>query len=279
MFVRAARYYLRNQWLIIAVVVFLILLYTVVCLTGRDTMPISYEDVETMYGEFADEEGRLPDRAQVPPGLRGLSVQEAYAQLLESHSAQVLTITLLGECWITPVLTGVLALLLISRPRKKHRLEPPGEAGYGRGAVFLFLAVMYFGLMLLIWLIAVPFLLGKYPIAISPLERVWFRELKLTLLLSLLFSAALAFFFAFLLRRLLLAFLAPLVLWYLLIPLSSIVPLPILPLSSITSADQWEMGMDVRFLVVRCCVTAVTLAAAVAGGWQLFRRQAESPER
>lgn len=279
MFVRAARYYLRNQWLIIAVVVFLILLYTVVCLTGRDTMPISYEDVETMYGEFADEEGRLPDRAQVPPGLRGLSVQEAYAQLLESHSAQVLTITLLGECWITPVLTGVLALLLISRPRKKHRLEPPGEAGYGRGAVFLFLAVMYFGLMLLIWLIAVPFLLGKYPIAISPLERVWFRELKLTLLLSLLFSAALAFFFVFLLRRLLLAFLAPLVLWYLLIPLSSIVPLPILPLSSITSADQWEMGMDVRFLVVRCCVTAVTLAAAVAGGWQLFRRQAESPER
>lgn len=279
MFVRAARYYLRNQWLIIAVVVFLILLYTVVCLTGRDTMPISYEDVETMYGEFADEEGRLPDRAQVPPGLRGLSVQEAYAQLLESHSAQVLTITLLGECWITPVLTGVLALLLISRPRKKHRLEPPGEAGYGRGAVFLFLAVMYFGLMLLIWLIAVPFLLGKYPIAISPLERVWFRELKLTLLLSLLFSAALAFFFVFLLRRLLLAFLAPLVLWYLLIPLSSIVPLPILPLSSITSADQWEMGMDVRFLVVRCCVTAVTLAAAVAGGWQLFRRQADSPER
>lgn len=279
MFVRAARYYLRNQWLIIAVVVFLILLYTVVCLTGRDTMPISYEDVETMYGEFADEEGRLPDRAQVPPGLRGLSVQEAYAQLLESHSAQVLTITLLGECWITPVLTGVLALLLISRPRKKHRLEPPGEAGYGRGTVFLFLAVMYFGLMLLIWLIAVPFLLGKYPIAISPLEQVWFRELKLTLLLSLLFSAALAFFFAFLLRRLLLAFLAPLVLWYLLIPFSSIVPLPILPLSSITSADQWEMGMDVRFLVVRCCVTAVTLAAAVAGGWQLFRRQAESPER
>ncbi len=279
MFVRAARYYLRNQWLIIAVVVFLILLYTVVCLTGRDTMPISYEDVETMYGEFADEEGRLPDRAQVPPGLRGLSVQEAYAQLLESHSAQVLTITLLGECWITPVLTGVLALLLISRPRKKRRLEPPGEAGYGRGAVFLFLAVMYFGLMLLIWLIAVPFLLGKYPIAISPLEQVWFRELKLTLLLSLLFSAALAFFFVFLLRRLLLAFLAPLVLWYLLIPLSSIVPLPILPLSSITSADQWEMGMDVRFLVVRCCVTAVTLAAAVAGGWQLFRRQAESPER
>ena len=170
-------------------------------------------------------------------------------------------------------------MLLISRPRKKHRLEPPGEAGYGRGAVFLFLAVMYFGLMLLIWLIAVPFLLGKYPIAISPLERVWFRELKLTLLLSLLFSAALAFFFVFLLRRLLLAFLAPLVLWYLLIPLSSIVPLPILPLSSITSADQWEMGMDVRFLVVRCCVTAVTLAAAVVGGWQLFRRQAESPER
>ena len=272
MFVRAAKYYLRSQWLKIVVVVFIILLYSVVCLAGRDTMPVSYADVETMYGEYVDAEGRLADRAQVPPGLRGLSIQEAHAQLLERHTAQVLSITMLGEYWITPVLTGILALLLICRPRKKRRLVPPSEVGYGRGTVYLFLAALYFGLMLLIWVIAVPFLLGKYPITLSSLEPVWYRELKLSLLLSLLFGAALAFFFAILLRKPFLGFLAPLVIWYLLMPLSNVVPLPILPLSSIASAEQWEGGMDVRFLVIRCCETAVTLAAAIAGGWQFFKR-------
>ncbi len=272
MFVRAAKYCLRFQWLKIVVIIFLVLLYAVVCLAGRDTIPVSYADVEAMYGEYADPEGRLADRAQVPPGLRGLSIQEAHAQLLERHTAQVLSITLLGEFWITPVLTGALAWLLISRPRKKHRLIPPSESGCGRGTVYLFLAVLYFGLMLLIWVIAVPFLLGKYPIALSSLGPVWYRELKLSLLLSLLFGAALAFFFAILLRRPILGFLAPLVVWYLLMPLSSVVPLPILPLSSIASAEQWEGGKDVLFLAVRCCVTAVTLAAAVAGGWRLFKR-------
>lgn len=271
MFVRAAKNYLRFHWLKIVVVVFIILLYSVVCLSGRDTMPVSYADVETMYGEYADPEGRLADRAQVPPGLRGLSIQEAHAQLLERHAAQVFSITLLGEFWATPVLTGFLALLLLSLPRKKGRLEPPAESGCGRGTVYLFLAVLFFGLMLLIWVIAVPFLLGKYRIAVSSQEQVWLREFELSLLMSLLFSAATAFFFAFLLRRPILAFLAPLAVWYLLMPLSSVVPLPILPLSSIAAAEQWERGMDVRFLAVRCCITVVTLAAAVAGGWQLFK--------
>ena len=78
------------------------------------------------------------------------------------------------------------------------------------------------------------------------------------------------FFFAFLLRRPVPAFLASVGFLFLVQLLSEWAPLP---LAFIKALVNWEADTGAGPLIAQGCVTAAAIAAAFIGGWLCFRRQ------
>ena len=268
MFFRIARYYLRSEWRKLAAVVLAAVLCAFLMVNNTRTMPMTYEAFTAQYGSELTMD-RLARRVNIPREELGDSLEEAYPVIRRQHFDRFIRGEIDCVC-IAPVFAGVLAVLLLCDVFRKRRLGPMPAAGCSRGTVYLFLTALYFGLFLLIWLILVPLCLSRYRIPLTAGERACLKLIGPSLLIALLFGAAVSFFFAFLLRRPLPAFLAGAGIPFLIQWLSGLVPVPVGFLKELL---EWRPDTAAGPLILQGCVTAVTVAAAVAGGWLCFRRR------
>ena len=277
MLFRAARYYLRSNWLKLAAAAVVLVVYSILIVNNARTTPMTYEAFAAQYDQYSyirSEKAaldRLAEREKIPRELLGDSFEEAYPVFRERHFSMFLAYT--GDCaWLfTPVLAGGLAALFLCCVFRKRHLGPLLAAGCSRGAVYLLLLISYFGFFLFIWLVAVPWCFSRYRIVpLTAGQLSCLRLLKPALLFTLLFGAAAGFFFAFLLRRSVPAFLASVGFLFLVQLLSEWAPLPLAFIKALVS---WEADTGAGPLIAQGCVTAAAIAAAFIGGWLCFRRQ------
>ena len=270
MFFRAAKAYLRMEWIRAAAAVFAILLYVVLMVNNTRTMPMTYETFMAQYGRHLTVE-KLAKWVQIPQEELGGSFAEAYPVIREQHFQRFVRNTCGLVLYFAPVVAGVLAALFPCAIFRKRRLGPLLAAGCGRGAVYLFLTVLYFAFFLLLWFAAVPLALSCYRIVpLTAGQQACLRLIRPSVLFSLLFAAAAGHFFAFLLRRPFPAALAAVALWFLVFFLSGQrVPVHT---AFVLSLTEWNAAASPGPLVLQGCVTAAAVAAAVVGGWFCFRR-------
>ncbi len=268
MFFRIARYYLRSEWRKLAAVLLAAALFAFLMVNNTRTMPMTYEAFAAQYGGELTMD-RLARRVNIPREELGDSLEEAYPAICQQHFTRFLG-QLADYVFVAPVLAGALAALLLCELFRKRQLSPLPAAGCSRGAVYLFLTGLYFGVFLLIWLIVVALSIGRYRIPLTAGQQACLRLIKPALLVALLFGAAVSFFFAFLLRRPIPAFLASAAALFLCQWLSGLIPVPVGFLKELL---EWKPDTAAGPLILQGCVTAVTAAAAVAGGWLCFRRR------
>lgn len=278
-FFRIARYYLRMEWIKVAAAVFAILLYAVLMVNDSRSAPMTYDAFVTQYcstNKYSYSSGYmldyLADHYKIPREELGESFADAYPVFYWRHFDRFVGYTCGFTAYFAPVLAGAAAVLFLCAIFRKRRLGPLLAAGCRRGAVYLFLTTLYFAFFLLLWLVAVPFLLSRYRfIPLTDEQVACLKLIKTSVLLSLLFGAAAGYFFAFLLRRPFPAFAAVIALWFLILGLSG-QRFPV-PVEWITSLLEWKADTPAGPLVAQVCITAVTVVAAVIGGWSCFRRR------
>lgn len=274
MLFRAARYYLRMEWLKLTAAVFIFVLYAVLAVNNMSAQPMTYETFVTQYAHssYSDEYivEKLAKWENIPREQLGDSLEEAYPLVNERHFVRFLESARDFVCSLCAILAGGLASLLLCTVFRKRRLGPLLASGCPRGAVYLFLAVLYFAFFLLIWIIIVPLCFSRYRIIpLTAEQQACLRLLKPSLLIALLFEAAVSFFAAFLIRRPVPVFLISAVLLFLLWQVSGLVPGPS---AFLTSLIAWEAGTETGPLIAQGCITAAAAVAAVVGGWFCFRR-------
>ena len=278
MFFRVARYYLRSEWIRVAAAVFALFLYALLMVNDSRIAPMTYDAFVTQYcstNKFSYSSDYLLDdlakRYRIPREELGESFADAYPVFYVRHFHEFVGYTCGFTAYFAPVLAGAAAMLYLCILFRKRRLGPLLAAGCRRGAIYLFLTILYFALFLLVWAVAVPFLLSRYRILpLTEEQEACLKLIKPSVLLSLLFGAAAGHFFAFLLRRPLPAFAAALALWFLVFGLSG-QRFPV-PVAWITSLLEWNAETPTGPLIAQGCVTAAAVLAAVIGGWFCFRR-------
>ena len=279
MFFRIARYYLRIEWVKIAAVVFFFVLYSILMVNNTKTMPMTYEAFVSQYDRYNyihSEKSvldKLAESESIPREQLGNTFEEAYPVFNERHFSRFLGNTGNIFYFFTPILTGGMAALFICIVFQRRRLVPLMASGCSRGTVYLFLMLLYFCFILLIWLVAVPLCLSCYRLPLTGEQLVCLQLIESTLLIALLFGGAVAFFFAFLLRRPIPVFLASAISLFLLQRLSGLVPVPVKLLISLM---EWESNTSTQLLIAQSCVTIVVLIAAIVGGWLCFQRQEQT---
>ncbi len=278
MFFRVARYYLRSEWIRVAAAVFALFLYALLMVNDSRIAPMTYDAFVTQYcstNKFSYSSDYLLDdlakRYRIPREELGESFADAYPVFYVRHFHEFVGYTCGFTAYFAPVLAGAAAMLYLCILFRKRRLGPLLAAGCRRGAIYLFLTILYFALFLLVWAVAVPFLLSRYRILpLTEEQEACLKLIKPSVLLSLLFGAAAGHFFAFLLRRPFPAFAAALALWFLVFGLSG-QRFPV-PVAWITSLLEWNAETPTGPLIAQGCVTAAAVLAAVIGGWFRFRR-------
>ena len=278
MFFRVARYYLRSEWIRVAAAVFALFLYALLMVNDSRIAPMTYDAFVTQYcstNKFSYSSDYLLDdlakRYRIPREELGESFADAYPVFYVRHFHEFVGYTCGFTAYFAPVLAGAAAMLYLCILFRKRRLGPLLAAGCRRGAIYLFLTILYFALFLLVWAVAVPFLLSRYRILpLTEEQEACLKLIKPSVLLSLLFGAAAGHFFAFLLRRPFPAFAAALALWFLVFGLSG-QRFPV-PVAWITSLLEWNAETPPGPLIAQGCVTAAAVLAAVIGGWFCFRR-------
>lgn len=278
MFFRVARYYLRSEWIRVAAAVFALFLYALLMVNDSRIAPMTYDAFVTQYcstNKFSYSSDYLLDdlakRYRIPREELGESFADAYPVFYVRHFHEFVGYTCGFTAYFAPVLAGAAAMLYLCILFRKRRLGPLLAAGCRRGAIYLFLTILYFALFLLVWAVAVPFLLSRYRILpLTEEQEACLKLIKPSVLLSLLFGAAAGHFFAFLLRRPFPAFAAALALWFLVFGLSG-QRFPV-PVAWITSLLEWNAETPTGPLIAQGCVTAAAVLAAVIGGWFCFRR-------
>lgn len=278
MFFRVARYYLRSEWIRVAAAVFALFLYALLMVNDSRIAPMTYDAFVTQYcstNKFSYSSDYLLDdlakRYRIPREELGESFADAYPVFYVRHFHEFVGYTCGFTAYFAPVLAGAAAMLYLCILFRKRRLGPLLAAGCRRGAIYLFLTILYFALFLLVWAVAVPFLLSRYRILpLTEEQEACLKLIKPSVLLSLLFGAAAGHFFAFLLHRPFPAFAAALALWFLVFGLSG-QRFPV-PVAWITSLLEWNAETPTGPLIAQGCVTAAAVLAAVIGGWFCFRR-------
>ena len=266
MFFRVARYYLRSEWIKPVAVVFAVALCAFFMVNNTKTMPMTYKAFASQYGNTLSMD-KLAKKVNIPREELGDSLQEAYPVIHEQHFTRLLGDIISVICYFAPVFAGALALILLGIFFRKRRLSPLLAAGYSRGVVYIFLTILYFGVFLLVWVIIVPCCMSRYHLSLSAEQRSCLHLLQPTLASALFFSAAVAFFFTFLLRSSIPALFVSVGVLILLQWISRFVPAP---LRFLISLMEWKPAAGP--LIAQGCITAVTMAAAVVGGWLCFRR-------
>ena len=273
MLLRYLRHYVRTEWFKVLALVLALLIYAFVCLNDTTIRPMSYEEFAAEYGEYAYSLDKLADVTRFDREFLGNSFQEAYTWIISWRLGNYLRTMLPAANILVPFLTAGLASALLCAVFRKRRLGQAIAAGCSRRVIYLFLTVLYYAALLAVWLVAAPYLFSRYPTS-----DAW-GAFSLFVLLGLLFSGAASFFFAFLLRRPIPAFLISVALWFLLNLMKGVIPLPA---ALFHSAIRWNelmlQGDDreaVIMIITECCVTGAAVAASVAGSWFCFRRRGQ----
>ncbi len=278
MFFRTAKTYLRMEWIKIAAAVFCILLYSLLMVNDTRTVPMTYESFVTQYcstNKFSYSSDYMLDylaeKHKIPREELGESFADAYPVFYARHFNRFIGNTCGFTLYFAPLAAGVLAAFFLCIIFRKRRLGPLLAAGCRRGAIYLFLTLLYFAFFLFLWLIAVPFNLSRYRILpLSHEQTACLRLIRPSVLLSLLFAAAVGHFFVFLLRRPFPVIAATLSLWFLVFGLSG-QKAPV-PVAFITSLLEWRADTDAGPLLAQGIVTAAVILADVIAGWFRFRR-------
>ncbi len=273
MLLRYLRYYLRTEWFKVLALVLALLLYAFVCLNDTAIRPMGYEEFEAEYGEYAYSMDKLADVTRFDREYLGNSLQDAYTWIVSWRLGNYLRSMLPAANILVPFLTAGLASALLCAVFRKRRLGQAIAAGYSRQVVYLFLTVLYYAALLAVWVVAAPYLFSRYPTSEG------LGAFSLILLLGILFSGAVSFFFAFLLRRPIPVFLASIVLWFPLDLIKGVIPLPA---ALFHLAIRWNelmlQGDDreaVIMIITECCVTGAAVIASMVGSWLCFRRRGQ----
>lgn len=278
MFFRVAKYYFRMEWIRAASAVFAIFLYAVLMVNDSRSAPMTYDSFVTQYCStnkfsFSSEYmlDHLAKQYRIPREELGESFADAYPVFYSRHFDRFVGYTCGFAAYFAPVLAGAAAMFFLCVIFRKRRLGPLLAAGCRRGAIYLFLTVLYFAFFLLVWFAAVPFLLSRYRILpLTDDQTACLKLIKPSVLLSLLFGAAIGHFFVFLLRRPFPVFAATAALWFLIFGFSGQrIPVPV---SFVTSLLEWNANTPTGPLITQVYVTAAAVLAAVIGGWFCFRR-------
>ncbi len=272
MFIRAARWYLRTEWVRIAAAVLAAAVYAVITVNSLSSVPMSYQAFLSQYDSYTFSEQYvmevLSEDLRIPREELGNSFEEAYPAVNAHHFDSFLRQNS-ERLTFFAVFSGVMAAFFLCILFRKRRLGPLLAAGIPRGTVYLFAGVLYIALFLLVWVIAVPLCLTRYHIPLTGEQQLCLRRLQAVLLLGLLFGAAVTFYFAFLLRRAVLAF--PVSAGLLLLLYAAGLPVPV-PGEYLNALLAWDPSPGTGPLVLQGCITAAAAAAAAAGGWFCFRR-------
>lgn len=238
MLFRILRVRLRAEWLLMLIALALMLLYPWFCGSSiRDGTDLySYSQFEYRYMANLSSYNELtgighntvdPIRVAQSYGLdpRDLpekaDLRDVYEAVIRArgdflYSRILIDAVLFGF----PILDGLAMLLLCPLFRKQH-LGQFLSAGYSRKQVWLSFTLLYFACAVVMWLLASLFQLGRFHIAFQAPQLAW--------LAYLLFSAALAYLSALLLRWPIVAFFASLAVWaLLLLGIRSLAAFPVL---------------------------------------------------
>ena len=282
MLLRLTRVRLRTEWLLLLCLAFLIVLYIWFCgLDMRTTSLGTFEQFEEKYGAMfrdglsRDEAERMTTGfALKDPIKEGTGIREAYEAILRKLRGFAYSRLLMGAENCAFLLMGALAVLYLCPQFGKRRAAQWLSAGYGWGQVFLSMTLTYYACAVLLWLISSSILLGLYRISFSPEERGFFRTTQLSWLCNVLFSAALAYLSAFLLRRPLPTYLAALAVWFLLrVESPALSASPVVIMGSGEIIKSWDPGMDAGSLAAGNWITLGFLAAVVILSWLSFQKR------
>ena len=174
---------------------------------------------------------------------------------------------------LTAFLIGnALAVMLICVPFQKRQVSRWLYAGYSRARVFLSLTLTYYLVMILIWFCAAWLMRFWYSVSFSPEERKYFLVTQLSWMLMTLARVSLCYFFAFLFRKPLPAFLVSLFIEFPLGP----VHLPdkwLIPVGVQGNMALWQPDSDLSILLRGDAVALFLMIAAIIGAWFCFRKR------
>lgn len=266
---------LRAEWLMLIIALALLVLYTWYC--GVDirsaTSMYSYEQFEFTYhvmdpirvAEIYELDiSSLPARADL---------RDVYDAVILAYRGFLYARILNSAGFFTFLALGGMAAVMVTMAFHKKRIGQFLSAGYSRWQVFLSLTLTYFVFAVLLWGVASFCQLTRYHISFAPEERDFFRTTQLAWLCNILCNAALAYLFAMLLQRPVIAFGAALgaryVLLYALDPGIS----PLVLVKTKEAMESWEPGLDLGPLILGNWITLGFLAAVLIVSWLSFRKR------
>ena len=174
---------------------------------------------------------------------------------------------------LTAFLIGnALAVMLICVPFQKRQVSRWIYAGYSRARVFLALTLTYYLVMILIWFCATWLMRFWYSVSFSHEERKYFLVTQMSWMFMTLARVSLCYFFAFLFRRPLPAFLVSLFIEFPLGPMH----LPerwFIPVKVQGNLSLWQPGSDLSTLLRGDAVALFLIIAAIVGAWFCFRKR------
>ena len=174
---------------------------------------------------------------------------------------------------LTSFLIGnALAVMLICVPFQKRQVSRWIYAGYSRARVFLALSLTYYLVMTLIWFCAAWLMRFWYSVSFASEERRFFLVTQVSWLLMTLARVSLCYFFAFLFRRPLPAFLVSLLIEFPLGPLR----LPdkwLIPVMVQGNMSLWQPDSDLSILLRGDAVALFLMIIAIVGAWFCFRKR------
>ena len=270
MLLRLTRYRLRSEWARILLGLFFAgALYF--WAGWINPMPVGrYGNFVATYGELSPE--MIAKSLMIDPSEASGDLREMHRQLLIRERGAFWHGVIMGTDYIAawPV-SCALSVLFLTGLFQKRRVGPWLSAGYGRGRSFLSLTLVYYGSVLLVWVVASRLLINAYRIAFSPEEQDFYRTTQLNWLCSFLFRASVLYMSSMLFRRPFPAAAAGLGVCLLLLLFRPV--LPFLPLRIAPNARAWNPGADLTNAVSGNITAAGVFVLSIAVGWLSFRKR------
>ena len=276
MFLGYTRYRLRSEWLrLLLGMVFAVILFSwFASINIIDDKLRSFDGYLANYQTVSRYEARSQGRAEPETAARS-DLRPEYERFLRGNKGFLYAVLVRSVNDFVSFVASGLAVLLLTGLFANRRLEAPLAAGYSRGRVFLSLTGVYFGCIVLVWVISSAYLLDRYCIEFAPEEREFFRTVQLTWFCAFLWHASIAYLAAMLLRRSLPAFGAAQVIWLILSITTRAEPntLPSYVIDNSGDVKPLLPGIDLQPLLRTDLVAVSFFLLAVLVAWLAFRKR------
>ena len=209
---------------------------------------------------------------------RGADTWESFRITLQENRGAFYTAIVDGtenRAWIAAALLGV---LLISGLFARRRLGPLLGAGVSRGRIFLSLTLVYYGAVILAWLLSSRVLMALFQVRFAPEEQYIRMTLQKAWLYAVLVRAALVYMASFLLEKPLPAAIASLggcTLLSILKAYIPAIPVSITRGSDMGGPDAWFAAFcqDLSSVETGNRIALGILVVSLAVGWLCFRKR------